>query len=229
MIKIIDSLTISFCSWLFPDLSATLPYNYTVFRNRHLIGYSSSSSIFFIVHETIECWKQHFLPAKIQDAFLQTSKLESDVKSENPKQYSHHGGMNNLCIHQNLRLLNVHILLINSYGPTSSCKYVHMTIKVKKTVQLHLSVLLCCIGAKLKMTANQVVYPFSCTYNVKTEWSCRAGKQRIVPCCKIIINDLILIPQSTRNQPLGTWRYNKFQPKTLIYWTQVWVYFLIML
>jgi len=91
------------------------------------------------------------------------------VKSENPKQYSHHGGMNNLCIHQNLRLLNVHILLSNSYGPTSSCKYVHMTIKVKKTAQLHLSVLLCCIGAKLKMTANQVVYPFSCTYNVKTE------------------------------------------------------------
>jgi hypothetical protein len=30
---------------------------------------------------------------------------------------------------------------------------------------------------------------------------------------------LIIISQSTRNQPLGTWRYNKFQPKTLIYWT----------
>ncbi len=90
------------------------------------------------------------------------------MKSENPKQYSHHGGMNNLCIDQNLRVLNVHILLSNSYGPTSSCKYVHMTIKVKKTTQLHLLVLLCCIGAKL-ITANQVVYPFSCTYNVQTE------------------------------------------------------------
>jgi hypothetical protein len=151
MIKIIDSLTISFCSWsLVPDLSATLPYNYTVFRNRHLYDTAAAAPSSSLCMRPSSAGNNFSFLQKFQDAFLQTSQLESDVKSENPKQYSHHGGMNNLCIHQNLRVLNVHILLSNSYGPTSSCKYVHMTIKVKKTAQLHLLVLLCCIGDKVK-------------------------------------------------------------------------------
>ncbi len=80
---------------------------------------------------------------------------------------------------------------------------------VKKAAKLHF------ICARALHAGNKVKHygkshwmscPFSTFMMYRQHRVCWVCKKRHIPCCKIIINALIVITQSTRNQPLGTWR-----------------------